>query len=84
MDKELVRINEVLAINNDIRDDKNSPEYLIAKQKFDESTECWICKKPLDDDKVWDHNHITGKYRVQLIRIAIYNSEFNDGKHQFQ
>ncbi|CAJ0828847.1 16106_t:CDS:2 [Entrophospora sp. SA101] len=42
------RLRLILAINNDIRDDKNNPEYLIAKQKFDESTECWICKKPLD------------------------------------
>ncbi|CAJ0762000.1 13128_t:CDS:2, partial [Entrophospora sp. SA101] len=49
MDKELVKINEVLEINNDIRDDiifevdnKTKTEYLIAKQKFDESTECWI------------------------------------------
>ena len=63
MDNELVKINEVLAINNDIRDNKNSSEYLIAKEKFDASTECWICKKPLDEDKVWDYNYITGKYR---------------------
>ena len=78
MDNELVKINKVLAINNDIRDDKNSSEYLIAKEKFDTSTKCWICGKEFDFEfekvnqswierpiynKVWDHNHITGKYR---------------------
>ena len=63
IDKELVQINEVLAINNDISDNKNNSEYLIVKQKFDISTECWICKKPLDNDKVWNHNYITSKYR---------------------
>ena len=32
---------------------------------FQESSNCWICKKPIDDDdgKVRDHCHVTGKFR---------------------
>src|SRR6185369_7071584 len=58
MDNELKQINEILAnkvpaIIND--------EY---QKKFDSATFCWICNKPLENDKVWDHCHITGKFRV--------------------
>ena len=32
---------------------------------FQESSNCWICKKLIDndDEKVRDHFHITGKFR---------------------
>ena len=41
------------------------------KQKFDETRECYICKKPFTTEqeqnknqrKVRDHNHLTGEFR---------------------
>ena len=32
-------------------------------KKFEEATECHICGGTLGDDRVWDHCHITGKFR---------------------
>ena len=36
------------------------------KERFEQTDICWICNKLFDvsDDKVRDHCHITGKYRV--------------------
>ena len=28
---------------------------------FQSAIDCWVCQKPLDDDRVRDHDHITGK-----------------------
>ena len=33
------------------------------KKRFNEEKECWICKEPLNDDKVRDHCHYTGRFR---------------------
>ena len=33
------------------------------KERFNEETKCWICKGELNDDKVRDHCHFTGRYR---------------------
>ena len=33
------------------------------KKRFNKETECWICKEPLNNDKVRDHCHYTGRYR---------------------
>ena len=33
------------------------------EKRFNENKECWICDKPLKDDKVRDHCHYTGRYR---------------------
>ena len=30
---------------------------------FEQAEECWLCENPLDDTKVRDHDHLTGKYR---------------------
>ena len=33
-------------------------------KQFQESEVCWFCEESLDDnDKVRDHDHLTGKYR---------------------
>jgi len=32
-------------------------------KKFEEATECHICGRTLGNDRVWDHCHITGKFR---------------------
>ena len=33
------------------------------EEQFEKSEICWICNKLIDDNKVRDHCHITGKYR---------------------
>ena len=35
------------------------------EERFQSSNKCWICNKLIDlgDNKVRDHDHITGKYR---------------------
>ena len=52
---------------------------------FQESNNCWICKKLIDndDEKVRDHSHVTGKFRgaahwdcninFQLTPVIFYN-----------
>ena len=44
-----------------------------SEQIFQSSNKCWICDKLLDvvDNKVRDHCHITGKYRVLLIVVVM-------------
>ena len=32
-------------------------------KKYAKATHCWFCEKPLGEDKVRDHCHISGKYR---------------------
>ena len=33
------------------------------EEQFQSSNICWICEKPIEDEKVRDHCHITGKFR---------------------
>ena len=33
------------------------------EKQFQLSKTCWICEKLIDDEKVRDHCHITGKFR---------------------
>ena len=33
------------------------------EDSFQQSTICWLCENPLGDEKVRDHDHLTGKYR---------------------
>ena len=35
------------------------------EQQLQSSNTCWICEKLIDydDEKVWDHCHVTGKFR---------------------
>ncbi|GET56179.1 uncharacterized protein LOC110249295 [Rhizophagus irregularis DAOM 181602=DAOM 197198] len=58
LDKELRRINDVLEVK---------VERIVteeAKKEFTEAVSCWICNGNFDQDKkVWDHCHITGKFR---------------------
>ena len=61
LDEELRRINEVLEVKVErIVTEK-------AKKKFAEAVSCWICNENfnqvMQDKKVWDHCHITGKFR---------------------
>ena len=41
-------------------------KYLIMtgeEEQFQSSNTCWICEKLIDDEKVGDPCHITGKFR---------------------
>ena len=45
---------------------KNFKKNLIMteeEENFRSSNICWICEKLIDDEKVRNHCHITGKYR---------------------
>ena len=33
------------------------------EESFQQSKVCWLCENPLGDEKVRDHDHLTGKYR---------------------
>jgi len=33
------------------------------RENYKQATHCHICEKPLGEDKVLDHDHLTGKYR---------------------
>ena len=33
------------------------------EEQFQSSNICWICEKLIEDEKVRDHCHITGKFR---------------------
>jgi hypothetical protein len=53
---ELNDINRVIYRKFKIITDKD-------KVAYNNATDCHICEKELNGDKVWDHCHITGKYR---------------------
>ena len=36
---------------------------VASQESFQQSKVCWLCENPLDNDKVRDHDHLTGKYR---------------------
>ena len=33
------------------------------RKRFNKESECWICEEPLNNDKVRDHSHYTGRHR---------------------
>ena len=41
--------------------------------QFQPAEECWLCENPLDDTKVRDHDHLTGKYRGAAHNICNIN-----------
>ncbi|XP_065667943.1 uncharacterized protein LOC136088191 [Hydra vulgaris] len=54
---------DIIKICNRIKFKKNIVYTHENKKDFDAATEYHICGKDLDNDKVRDHCHITGKYR---------------------
>ena len=55
-------------LEKDIKIIANIPEVdmIFGKEeaeRFNEETKCWICKGELNDDKVRDHCHFTGRYQ---------------------
>ena len=55
-------------LENDVKEIANIPEVdmIFGKkeaERYNKETKCWICKGELDNDKVRDHCHFTGRYR---------------------
>ena len=56
-------------LENDVKEIANIPvKKMIFKkqeqqQQYEKETKCWICKGELNNDKVRDHCHFTGRYR---------------------
>ena len=43
--------------------------------QFEQAEECWLCENPLEDTKVRDHDHLTGKYRGAAHNICNIQSQ---------
>ena len=59
---------EIIKEANKIRKEYNNPKEMIPltsqeQKAYNNATNCWVCNKPINNDKVRDHCHITGKYR---------------------
>ena len=55
-------------LENDVKEIAKIPEVdmIFGKEeaeRFNKETKCWICKGELNNDKVRDHCHFTGRYR---------------------
>ena len=55
-------------LENDVKEIANIPEKKMIfkiqeQQQYEKETKCWICKEDLNDDKVRDHCHFTGRYQ---------------------
>ena len=54
----------MMHVYSGLKDKLNLKELTMTDEDdFENATECWICKKELEDDRVRDHDHITGKFR---------------------
>ncbi|CAB4437492.1 unnamed protein product [Rhizophagus irregularis] len=57
-------LNEAEAIRNEFRNPMEMMPLTTQEQaSYDNAINCWICRNPLDGNKVRDHCHITGMYR---------------------
>ena len=43
------------------------------EESFKLAEECWLCEEPFTEDKVTDHDHLTGKYRGAAHNICNKN-----------
>ena len=58
----------VESLEKDVKEITNIPkvDMIFGKEdaeRFNKETKCWICKEDLNNDKVRDHCHFTGRYR---------------------
>lgn len=62
---ELVQLDKIINANLKMTD-------LTGEEldEFDKSEDCYFCGSPLNGDKVRDHDHITGKYNIN-IKVSI-------------
>ncbi|GET62619.1 hypothetical protein RIR_jg23070.t1 [Rhizophagus irregularis DAOM 181602=DAOM 197198] len=57
-------LNEAEAIHNEFRNPMEMMPLTTQEQaSYDNAINCWICRNPLNGNKVRDHCHITGRYR---------------------
>ncbi|GET61924.1 hypothetical protein RIR_jg11882.t1 [Rhizophagus irregularis DAOM 181602=DAOM 197198] len=57
-------LNKAEAIRNEFRNPMEMMPLTTQEQaSYDNAINCWICRNPLDGNKVRDHCHITGRYR---------------------
>ena len=60
-------VNEMLTLEKiaNIYFETNLPLEITPEEEesFQQSKVCWLCENPLGEDKVRDHDHLTGKYR---------------------
>ncbi|GBC54430.2 hypothetical protein RIR_jg40582.t1 [Rhizophagus irregularis DAOM 181602=DAOM 197198] len=57
-------LNEAEAIRNEFRNPMEMMPLTTQEQvSYDNAINCWICRNPLDGNKVRDHCHITERYR---------------------
>ena len=60
-------VNEMLTLENIASNyfETNLPLEITPEEEesFQQSKVCWLCENPLGEDKVRDHDHLTGKYR---------------------
>ena len=45
------------------------------EEQFKQSSKCWMCEKPFDENKVRDRDHLTGKYRGAACNTGILNQD---------
>ena len=55
-------------LENDVKEIANIPEKKMIfkkqeQQQYEKETKCWICNRELNNDRVRDHCHFTGRYR---------------------
>ncbi|CAB4382040.1 unnamed protein product [Rhizophagus irregularis] len=56
-------LNEAEAIRNEFKNPMEMMPLTTQEQaSYDNAINCWICHNPLDENKVRDHCHITGRY----------------------
>ena len=59
-------VNEMLTLENIASNyfETNLPLEITPEEEesFQQSKVCWLCENPLGEDKVRDHDHLTGKY----------------------
>ena len=53
----------VVWLENDVKEIAKIPPKKMIFGKKEAETKCWICKGELNNDKVRDHCHFTGRYR---------------------
>ena len=54
---------DIAGIYNEFKYKKNMKITRKEEQDFQKATDCHICENPLNNDKVRDHCHLTGRYR---------------------
>ena len=72
-------VKEMLKLEQEANKDfKTNLELQITpeeEESFKLAEECWLCEEPFTEDKVRDHDHLTGKYRGAAHNICNIQSQ---------